>query len=394
MLPTPAKVKVNVYNATATSGLASKTANELEDRGFRVGKVANDPVGKPIPGVAEIRFGAKGAQDAQLLLLYVPGAELVELDRKGRNVDLATGTGFTGLAPQPEVAAAAGRAVARRERTGLPEPGGWRRRGCDAVSHSMSAARVVSRVEDKVRLGPDAQVDDKAIIIMPRDPRATDPFLALAEDWFSEPGFEWHPHRGIETVTMVLDGVLEHGDNAGNAGALMPGDVQWMTAGRGIIHRELAFRNEHAHTLQLWVNLPARRKMVETGYQDLRATSRPRTTIAGRAGRRRLRNGRGDDRTGAQPASDPGSDPHRRARRLARLRGAVGTSGLPLRARGRRHDREAARARGADRVVRPGPRGVEQPAHQRTRRRAAARGYSPTAARRCGSRSSWAVRSS
>ena len=116
---------------------------------------------------------------------------------------------------------------------------------------------------------------------MPRDPRSTDPFLALAEDWFSEPGFEWHPHRGIETVTMVLDGVLEHGDNAGNAGALLPGDVQWMTAGRGIIHRELAFRNEHAHTLQLWVNLPSRRKMVETGYQDLRASTRPTVSTPG-----------------------------------------------------------------------------------------------------------------
>ena len=91
---------------------------------------------------------------------------------------------------------------------------------------------------------------------------------------------------------MVLDGVLEHGDNAGNAGALLPGDVQWMTAGRGIIHRELAFRNEHAHTLQLWVNLPARRKMVETGYQDLRASSRPMATTPGVAGRRRLRHGR------------------------------------------------------------------------------------------------------
>ena len=70
-----------------------------------MGKVANDPVGRALPGVAEIRFGPKGAEGAQLLLLYVPGAELVELDRKGRNVDLATGTGFTGLAPQPEVAA-------------------------------------------------------------------------------------------------------------------------------------------------------------------------------------------------------------------------------------------------------------------------------------------------
>ena len=141
--------------------------------------------------------------------------------------------------------------------------------------------RVVNRVEDKVRLGPDAQVDDKAIIIMPNDPRRTDPFLALAEDWFSEPGFEWHPHRGIETVTTVLDGVLEHGDNLGNAGALQPGDVQWMTAGRGIIHRELAFKNEFAHTLQLWVNLPARKKMVNTNYQDLRAAGRPTVEAPG-----------------------------------------------------------------------------------------------------------------
>ena len=137
------------------------------------------------------------------------------------------------------------------------------------------SGRTVARVEDRRRLGPDAQVDDKAIIIMPNDPKRTDPFLALAEDWFSEPGFEWHPHRGIETVTTVLDGVLEHGDNLGNAGALMPGDVQWMTAGSGIIHRELAFKNEFAHTLQLWVNLPARRKMVHTAYQDLRAAHRP-----------------------------------------------------------------------------------------------------------------------
>lgn len=103
VLPKPAKVKVNVYNATSTSGLASKTANALEDRGFQVGRVANDPVRKPIPGVAQIRFGPKAEPAAQLLLLYVPGAELVELDRKGRNVDLATGDGFTGIAPQAEV---------------------------------------------------------------------------------------------------------------------------------------------------------------------------------------------------------------------------------------------------------------------------------------------------
>jgi redox-sensitive bicupin YhaK (pirin superfamily) len=69
--------------------------------------------------------------------------------------------------------------------------------------------------------------------------------------------------------------VLEHGDNLGNAGALTTGDIQWMTAGRGIIHRELAFRNERAHILQLWVNLPGELKMTGTRYQDLQAAYRP-----------------------------------------------------------------------------------------------------------------------
>jgi len=145
----------------------------------------------------------------------------------------------------------------------------------------VRTTRGVDRVESKVRFGPDGQVDDKALIIMPSDPARTDPFLALAEDWFSSPGFDWHPHRGIETVTLVLDGVLEHGDNLGNAGALEPGDVQWMTAGRGIIHRELAFRDEHAHTLQLWVNLPADLKLVPTRYQDLHVAKRPRLSSPG-----------------------------------------------------------------------------------------------------------------
>ncbi|MDA8297602.1 MAG: pirin family protein [Actinomycetota bacterium] len=142
-------------------------------------------------------------------------------------------------------------------------------------------ARRVERVTTRQRLGPDAQVDDKALIIVPDAPWQTDPFLALSEDWFSTPGFDWHPHRGIETVTTVLDGVLEHGDNLGNAGALQGGDVQWMTAGRGIIHRELAHRDEYAHTLQLWVNLPAARKLTETRYQDLLAGRRPVIRRAG-----------------------------------------------------------------------------------------------------------------
>ena len=105
-LPTPATVTVNVFNATATSGLASKTATALEDRGFVIGKVANDPADRDIAGVGEIRFGPKGAEEAELLLLYVPGAELVEVKRKGQKVDLAMGDAFSGLAPEQEVNAA------------------------------------------------------------------------------------------------------------------------------------------------------------------------------------------------------------------------------------------------------------------------------------------------
>jgi redox-sensitive bicupin YhaK (pirin superfamily) len=138
-----------------------------------------------------------------------------------------------------------------------------------------AARRTVARVEDKIHLGGDAQVDDRNVVIMPVSPATTDPFLLLSEDWFSTTGFDWHPHRGLETVTLVLDGVLEHGDNLGHDGALAAGDVQWMTAGRGIIHREMAWRDERAHVLQMWVNLPAELKMVETGYQDLPQGTRP-----------------------------------------------------------------------------------------------------------------------
>jgi quercetin 2,3-dioxygenase len=141
--------------------------------------------------------------------------------------------------------------------------------------NTRPALRGVSRVDDHAHLGADAQVDDRYVPIAPTNPVVSDPFLLLSEDWFSTRGFEWHPHRGVETVTLVLDGVLEHGDNLGNAGALTTGDVQWMTAGAGIIHRELAFRNERAHTLQLGVNLPAELKMVDTRYQDLPRESRP-----------------------------------------------------------------------------------------------------------------------
>ena len=128
--------------------------------------------------------------------------------------------------------------------------------------------RRIDRIHDVLHLPGDSQVDRKALVIPPGNFELFDPFLMLAEDWFSSPGFDWHPHRGIETVTVILDGALEHGDSRGNAGVLGPGDVQWMTAGSGIIHRELAHRDEHVHSLQLWVNLPSTHKMVESRYQD------------------------------------------------------------------------------------------------------------------------------
>jgi redox-sensitive bicupin YhaK (pirin superfamily) len=77
------------------------------------------------------------------------------------------------------------------------------------------------------------------------------------EDWFPRGVFDRHPHRGMETATYVIDGRLDHYDNYGNKGALLPGNVQWMTAGRGIIHNEQPPAGATVHSLQLWVNLPA-----------------------------------------------------------------------------------------------------------------------------------------
>ena len=104
-LPKAAKVRVAVYNATETSGLAAKTAAVLEKRGFDVRKVDNDPVGQPIPGVAEIRHGDKGTASAELMLFYFPGAELVNDDRAGVLIDVAIGDAFTKVAAPAQVAA-------------------------------------------------------------------------------------------------------------------------------------------------------------------------------------------------------------------------------------------------------------------------------------------------
>ncbi len=112
-----------------------------------------------------------------------------------------------------------------------------------------------------------------------------DPFLLLDEFRSDDPGdyiagFPDHPHRGFETVTYMLAGAMKHGDNKGNTGLLGPGSVQWMTAGRGIIHSEMPQQEDGLMWgFQLWVNLPAEQKMVEPRYQDIPASDVPQTNI-------------------------------------------------------------------------------------------------------------------
>jgi len=114
----------------------------------------------------------------------------------------------------------------------------------------------------------------------PEGPRF-DPFLLLDDFGSDNPddyvaGFPWHPHRGIETVTYMLSGEVEHGDSLGNKGVISAGDVQWMTAGGGIIHQEMPQQAEdHLRGLQLWVNLPAASKMMAPRYREVAAGTIP-----------------------------------------------------------------------------------------------------------------------
>jgi redox-sensitive bicupin YhaK (pirin superfamily) len=109
-----------------------------------------------------------------------------------------------------------------------------------------------------------------------------DPFLLLddfrnerPEDYLA--GFPWHPHRGIETITYVLAGTVEHGDSMGNRGSIGAGDIQWMTAGRGVLHQEMPTGDAggRMHGFQLWANLPSSLKMTAPRYQDVKAADVP-----------------------------------------------------------------------------------------------------------------------
>lgn len=109
-----------------------------------------------------------------------------------------------------------------------------------------------------------------------------DPFLLFDDFRSDDPryfikGFPWHPHRGIETITYVLSGNVEHGDSMGNKGVIGPGDIQWMTAGNGIIHQEMpkGDANGHMGGFQLWANLPASQKMMDPRYRGLTSMEIP-----------------------------------------------------------------------------------------------------------------------
>jgi len=113
-----------------------------------------------------------------------------------------------------------------------------------------------------------------------------DPFLLMDDFHSDDPeaymhGFPWHPHRGIETITYVLHGFVDHGDSLGNSGVIAPGDVQWMTAGSGIIHQEMP-RGDEVDRLwgfQLWANLPAKEKMMDPRYRELKDQEIPRVDL-------------------------------------------------------------------------------------------------------------------
>ncbi len=114
------------------------------------------------------------------------------------------------------------------------------------------------------------------------DPALTDPFLMMDDFRNDSPrdyikGFPWHPHRGIETITYVLAGTVEHGDSLGNRGVLGAGDIQWMTAGSGIMHQEMPQGDFSGkmHGFQLWANLPSALKMTAPRYQDVKSGDIP-----------------------------------------------------------------------------------------------------------------------
>jgi hypothetical protein len=176
---------------------------------------------------------------------------------------------------------------------------------------NTQSVRGVSRLVRGMPTSDGAGVKLTRVIGQPKLPDL-DPFLMLDEFGTDNPGdyiagFPEHPHRGFETVTYMLDGRMRHRDNHGHEGILVPGSVQWMTAGRGIVHSEMPEQQEgRMRGFQLWINLPARDKMTAPKYQEFGPEMIPAADLEGGA-RVKVIAGRVAGVTGpiAQPATDP-----------------------------------------------------------------------------------------
>ncbi|TDR80784.1 pirin family protein [Paludibacterium purpuratum] len=150
---------------------------------------------------------------------------------------------------------------------------------------NTDAFREVESLHTGMSVSDGAGVKLSRILTQPLQQRL-DPFLMLDEFGSDTPGdyiagFPEHPHRGFETVTYMLEGRMRHRDSVGNEGVLGPGDVQWMTAGRGVVHSEMPEQAEgRMRGFQLWVNLPAREKMTDPRYRGIAAADIPRLSPA------------------------------------------------------------------------------------------------------------------
>lgn len=121
----------------------------------------------------------------------------------------------------------------------------------------------------------------QGFVLHPERKSEFDPFILMADDWFKRGTFSDHPHRGFQTITYVIDGRLEHIDNAGGHSILEAGDVQYMNAGWAARHAEEAVDDDLIHTLQLWLNLPKSLKITKTSYQDIYIENVPRVPFEG-----------------------------------------------------------------------------------------------------------------
>lgn len=147
---------------------------------------------------------------------------------------------------------------------------------------AMTSIRKVARV-----IEPQYVIEGAGVLlrrsIAPRTSNEFDPFLLFDHFAFNDPiegpirGFPMHPHRGIETVTYMLEGSTHHRDSLGNSGLIGPGDVQWMTSGSGILHEEMPRRGPsgNIYGFQLWVNLPSKSKMIAPRYQEVNSSEIP-----------------------------------------------------------------------------------------------------------------------